>query len=313
MNAVTHMKVPTPFKVGAVNIYVVGDTLIDTGPKTDEALHVVKNIDLTGIKNIVLTHGHVDHHGLASYIREKVNCNVFVHEDDLPAVSNYTNYLEENLEMYTTFLEKTGISKNFIQVFGNYYRDFGYYGENCEVELLKNEFSTSEGVLKIIHTPGHTPGSCCFLLGDVLYSGDTLLPHISTNPSVHSLFDEKCGIEKFQKSLGILSQLHVKEVLPGHGGVITDHEMRIQEILKEHKERREKVISSLSEVPQSLVDVTWKIFGEVPASEIILALAECYDHLKILEKEGIITISEKGVYLFRLKDPHTMKVDSSKS
>jgi glyoxylase-like metal-dependent hydrolase (beta-lactamase superfamily II) len=295
------IKVPTPFRVGDVNIYVVGDTLIDTGAKTPEALDVVKRIDFSLIKNIVLTHGHVDHHGLASYVKNISHCRVFVHENDLQAVSDYKNYLMRNLENYREFLGKTGISREFIQGFEYYYKDFERYGDDCEVESFKNEVETAEGVLEIFHTPGHTPGSCCFLLGNILYSGDTLLSHVSTNPSVHALFDEQCGLKTFQKSLTTLWELDLEEVYPGHGPVIRDYRGRIQEILHEHAERRQKVIMCLSEDFQSLVEITQKIFGDVPASEIILALAECFDHIRTLEKEGIAEIVEKEKYYIKLK------------
>ena len=294
------IRVPTPFRVGDVNIYLVGDTLIDTGAKTPEALEVIKRIDLTLIKNIVLTHGHVDHHGLASYIKNISHCKVFVHEHDVKAVSDYKHYLMRNLENYRDFLGKAGISSQFIQGFEYYYRNFERYGDECEVEPFKNEIETTEGVLRIFHTPGHTPGSCCFLLDNVLYSGDTLLRHVSTNPSVHALFDEQCGLKTFQQSLATLSEFDVEQVYPGHGPVIQDYKGRIQEILHEHAERREKVIMSLSEYFQSLLEITQKIFGNVPASEIILALAECFDHIRMLEEEGIAEIVEKDKYYIRL-------------
>ncbi|MBU7019038.1 MAG: MBL fold metallo-hydrolase [Theionarchaea archaeon] len=295
------IRVPTPFRVGDVNIYVIGDTLIDTGAKTPEALDVIKRIDFSLIKNIVLTHGHVDHHGLASYIRNISHSRVFVHEKDLQAVSNYKNYLNKNLENYRDFLEKTGIPKGLIKGFEYYYGDFERYGDNCEAEPFKNEIETSEGVLKIFHTPGHTPGSCCFLLKKILYSGDTLLPHISTNPSVQALIDEGCGLKAFQESLATLLNLDLEEVYPGHGSVIQDYRGRIQEILHEHAERRQKVIMCLSEDSQSLVEITQKIFGIVPASEVILALAECFDHIRTLENEGIAEILEEEKYYIKLK------------
>lgn len=292
--------IPTPFHVGDVNVYIRGDTLIDTGPKTAEALEVLQNMDFDGIKNIVITHGHVDHHGLAFYMKQVSGCRVFVHESDLLAVSDYKNTLMGKLDNYKEFLEKTGISKRFIQGFERLYRSYETYGENCEVEPFGSTFETGEGILKILHTPGHTPGSCCFLFGKTLYSGDTLLPHISTNASVHAIFDERCGLKPFLESLNTLSQVDIEKVFPGHGTVIEDHKRRIQELIGEYTARKEKVVQCLSENPQSLVEITKKVFGRLPVSEIILALAECYDHLRILEGEGIVDSSEKEVFLFRL-------------
>ena len=293
------MKVPTPFHVGDVNVYCVGDTLIDTGPNTAGAVAVLKTIDLP-IKNVLITHGHVDHHGAAFYLKKIFNCRVFVHENDFLAVSDYKNELKRKSKDYVHFLEKSGISKEFISLFNQYYNGFKEYGEGCEVEVLPDTFETEKGVITVVHTPGHTGGSCCFYVDDVLYAGDTLLPTISTNPSIHAVFDSMCGLNNYQKSLKKLLPLKVKTVFPGHGGVITDHKKRIQQILQGHNERREIVLHSLLKEPQSLVDVTTKVFGEVPATETLLALAECFDHLTMLQEEGIVEITEGNNYFFRL-------------
>lgn len=274
--------------------------MIDTGPKTAEAFEILKKIDLKSIKNVVITHGHVDHHGLAFYIKEITGCRVFVHKNDFLAVSDYKNELERKSKDYKEFLKKSGISKEVVVLFEKYYKAFKDYGEECEVELLKDTCETENGSLKVIHTPGHTGGSCCFLLGDILYSGDTLLPTISTNPSIHAIFDNQCGLKNYQESLEKILEFDLKKVLPGHGHVIEDHRKRIHKILQEHSERKEKVVASLSRKPQTLLEVTEKVFGKVPLTEVLLALAECYDHLRILEKEGVVEVVEKEVYYFRL-------------
>jgi glyoxylase-like metal-dependent hydrolase (beta-lactamase superfamily II) len=294
------IRIPTPFQVGDVNVYVLGDTLIDTGPKTAAAIDVLRQIDLKSIKNVLITHGHVDHHGLASYIREVSNCTVLVHKNDLLTVTDYKNELKKKSKLYKKFLEKAGMQKEIILTFGKYYELFEKYGENCDAEVLGDKFETENGLVKVIHTPGHTGGSCSFLCGDVLYAGDTLLPRISTNPSIHSIFDEQCGLEAYEKSLERISGLNIEKVLPGHGTVIKDYRGRIQEIMTEHLQRQKKIIASLSGSPQTLLEITEKVFGEIALSEMLLALAECHDHLGILKKKGICEQSEKNCYYSRL-------------
>ncbi|MBU7014656.1 MAG: MBL fold metallo-hydrolase [Theionarchaea archaeon] len=287
------IEVPTPFAVGNVNLYLVGDTLIDTGPKTPEALKILNQINLSSIANVVITHGHVDHHGLAYYLKEKTDCTVFVHENDLLSVSAYRTELEKKSWRYSDFLRKSGLSRKLISHFEEYYRGLSTYGESCPAEPLKDIIMTEQGAMEVIHTPGHTGGSCCFVLGDIMYAGDTLLPTISTNPSIHAVFDKRCGLEAYQRSLHTLSQLDVKKVFPGHGVIIEDHARRIQTILREHEQRRLTVIRSLQEAPQSLAEITKAVFGEIRASEILLALAECFDYLKILQKENLADVCEE--------------------
>src|SRR3989475_3114089 len=84
------ISLPTPFYIGAVNVYLVKEdpvTLIDTGPKTRDAIDALRaglraNGLTTGdIRRIVLTHAHEDHCGLARSLRcEAQDAEVFAHE-----------------------------------------------------------------------------------------------------------------------------------------------------------------------------------------------------------------------------------------
>src|SRR4051812_43127690 len=80
---------PTPFVVGDVNVYLIKEdplTLVDTGPKTPEAVSALRaalsrhGVKVSDIRRIVLTHAHEDHCGLAKTIRDEAkDAEVFVH------------------------------------------------------------------------------------------------------------------------------------------------------------------------------------------------------------------------------------------
>src|SRR5256885_14049142 len=83
------ISLPTPFYVGPVNVYLIAEepvTLIDTGPKTKEAMEALKEglrrarLRVSDIRRIVLTHAHEDHCGLARSLRDEAkDAEVFVH------------------------------------------------------------------------------------------------------------------------------------------------------------------------------------------------------------------------------------------
>lgn len=74
------------------------------------------------------------------------------------------------------------------------------------------EFGTER--IKVIHTPGHTPGGCCFLVGTTLFSGDTLFPGGPGN-TAFSGGDEQAIYKSIREKLLVLSD--ETKVYPGHG------------------------------------------------------------------------------------------------
>src|SRR5918998_6469601 len=83
------ISLPTPFYIGPVNVYLIAEdpvTLIDTGPKTREALEALREglrasrVRPADIRRIVLTHAHEDHCGLAKQVRDEAkDAEVLVH------------------------------------------------------------------------------------------------------------------------------------------------------------------------------------------------------------------------------------------
>jgi glyoxylase-like metal-dependent hydrolase (beta-lactamase superfamily II) len=83
------ISLPTPFYIGPVNVYLIKEdpvTLIDTGPKTPEAIAALRSglrsagLSVNNIRRIVLTHAHEDHCGLARSLRDEAkDADVYVH------------------------------------------------------------------------------------------------------------------------------------------------------------------------------------------------------------------------------------------
>jgi glyoxylase-like metal-dependent hydrolase (beta-lactamase superfamily II) len=84
-----------------------------------------------------------------------------------------------------------------------------------DLELEDNQkIEFEQDRLKVLHTPGHTPGGCCFLVGNILFSGDTLFPNGHGNTSF-SGGDERAILKSIREKLLILPD--ETEVHPGHG------------------------------------------------------------------------------------------------
>lgn len=129
--------------------------VIDPGEFTPSLDKALSEIGYENIKYILLTHGHFDHIGGTKNILEKTGnkAEIAIGEKDVPLLSDSTN----NLSLYFCF-EKDPITDI-----------------PCNIALHDGDAITlGESILKVMHTPGHTAGSICFIGEGVIFSGDTL-------------------------------------------------------------------------------------------------------------------------------------------
>lgn len=128
--------------------------IIDPGAQAGLIYEAVVSNGWT-IEKILLTHGHFDHFGAAVQLSERLGAPIYIHPDDAPYLSD-------------TYLNLSGNSGQELII--NHYENFS----DGETIRLK---ANSGFYLKVIHTPGHTPGSVTFyspeenaaFVGDLLY------------------------------------------------------------------------------------------------------------------------------------------------
>ena len=126
-------------------IYIIGDkktneaAVIDAGWDADEIIEIANNEKLK-INKIILTHSHYDHIQRVDELTAKTQADIYFHE-----------------------LESDSIKKHI-------------KGDSVKTIKLKDngEIKVGNIKIKIIHTPGHTPGAICLLFENKLITGDTL-------------------------------------------------------------------------------------------------------------------------------------------
>ncbi len=129
--------------------------IIDPGAQAGLILDVVRRNGWS-IEKILLTHGHFDHIGAAELLSEQLAAPIYIYPDDA-------------LYLTDTFLNLSGNTRNPITV--------SYYEELYDGEIIRLK-ENSEFRLKVIHTPGHTPGSVTYysetenaaFVGDLFYN-----------------------------------------------------------------------------------------------------------------------------------------------
>ena len=126
------------------------------------------------VRYILITHGHMDHIGALEEVRKQTGADVGIHARDAHALREKPDFSLEDGQIIR----------------------FG------------------DVTLKVLHTPGHSPGSVCFLTGNILFSGDTIFPNGPGNTAIAGANEEL-----------ILSSIHSKIftlpedtiIYPGHG------------------------------------------------------------------------------------------------
>lgn len=175
------------------NSYIIGDekecAIIDPG---DEDFKIKKIIEKYSFKPIMIinTHGHIDHIGA----NDKFNLPVYIGEFDLE------------------FLKDP--DKNLSSFF------FHPYIYNSTIYKLKekDEIKIGKILLKVIHTPGHTPGSICLKGDDFVFTGDTLFADGIGRTDFPGGNEEKL-FKSIKEKLFILPEK--TKIYPGHGEIST--------------------------------------------------------------------------------------------
>ena len=300
------ISLPTPFYIGAVNVYLIKEdpiTIIDTGPKTREAVEALRaglreNGLTTGdVRRIVLTHAHEDHCGLARSLRDEAkDAEVFVHDWETGHRAARLEH-EENLRL----LQRAGVPDDEIQLMRRLYEEVRQYADSLEddhcAELIDgNELEFDAGSLRVIHTPGHTPGSCSFLreADRTVIAGDCVLKRITPNPVISP--DPIDPSRRF-KSLAeyLVSLARVRSFAPtliygGHGDPIHDFEELFNRYLRAIRERQEAVISFVPKTGATAWEVSRKMFPDADNVHRFLAVSEAVAHLDYAESEGKIAV-----------------------
>lgn len=176
------------------NCYILTDettgksAVIDPGFESKELNGSVKSAG--NVSMILLTHGHFDHISGVQKIKEITGAKVYIYSGEQNFISDGSLNLGDAL--------------------------FGSAVQPFKADVLLNdgdEISLGGLKIRVIHTPGHTSGGCCFIVENAVFSGDTLMQF--------SCGRTDCPTGSYRQILDSLQKLkNLKgnyKVYPGHG------------------------------------------------------------------------------------------------
>ncbi len=231
-------------------------------------------IDFEDISQIVVTHIHPDHYGLAGRLKQLSHAKIYLH------------YLEKNLikPKYINMGELFEHIDHWLHIHGVITGELPplqtvSLGMEESVAPTLPDITLRGGEIihtrlfsfQVLWTPGHSPGHVCLYepAKKILISGDHILPNttptITPNLGLYPQSSEN-PLGDYLDSLNALKQLDVNLVLPGHQNSFTGLQTRIEELIQHHKQRNSEILKALRDKPKTAYQISAEITWRADAS-----------------------------------------------
>lgn len=306
------LKLPLPFALRIVNVYLLrgssGWTILDTGINTPEARSVWKSALQTlsmrpsDIEQIVLTHVHPDHFGLAGWLQAlaaESGQHVPIRCSPQEQRQMRLVWRGEAQVDFGAWLAENGMEEQAAHTAANSMDDTlamtKPHPPTLETIEPGDAVRMGERRFRAMQTEGHSDGHLMFYQEDeqLLLSGDHVLMKITPNIGLWTQTAPD-PLGRYLASLAELQPLPVRLALPGHRASIHDWGGRIEELLVHHAERLQHVLHAMEAGAETPYAVAQSIFvtSRFSAHEWRFAIAESLSHLEYLRIRGQVALGE---------------------
>ena len=316
--AVPNMYTHADWDLGPTWCYLIAGrktTLIDTGRLGNFNLFcsLLKSTGkkITDIDRVVVTHSHEDHDGNLAEIMSASGAELVAHEIYQSMISYHPNIRDG-----VPHPEFPG-SCRFCPMPEQVYSDcLPYHRQRSEVRVdiaIGDKHALAHDSLSFVFSPGHAPDSLCIVLeNDVIFTGDTILPGITSQPTLAITYrvnrqllpgkyrqsNDVYGLLNFIKSLSRIASLQTEfqATFPGHrlfyGGRfhLLDAGQRAREIIGFHIERCRDILNIIDGSPTTIEEIVVRHFqpSRLTGTGKMLAENEIRAHLEVMKEAGDI-------------------------
>jgi glyoxylase-like metal-dependent hydrolase (beta-lactamase superfamily II) len=304
-----------------VNAYLVdgedGYLLVDSGWNTPESFDALQKelssigADIGDISQIVVTHVHPDHYGMAGRIKELSGATLYLHEIEKQFIEPRYSNMESLLNMTADWLRTNGVPPDETGEIRNASLEIVDLVVPTPPDIVLHgdeTISTGKFTFRVLWTPGHSSGHVCLYEPEkkVFISGDHILPTITPNIGMHPQSVEN-PLGSYIDSLSRIMKLDTEIVLPGHDEPFRELVPRIKEIIRHHGQRNQEILKTVASEPKTAYriagDVTWATsarWQDLPLIHKRMAIFETLSHLEFMvARRKISKTSKDGIIYYR--------------
>jgi glyoxylase-like metal-dependent hydrolase (beta-lactamase superfamily II) len=305
------VRLPIPGGLKHINAWLLPDEggwhLVDTGMDTADVRRAWTSLEQRlplrrALRDIVVTHHHPDHFGLARWLAGR---------HDVPVRMTRPAHAAATASLAKEGMGVPSRSEEFAWRFGldlgddtrrilrgNTYRSIVSGMVDAATIEAGMAIGRGAGGWTVSIHDGHAPGHACLYdsAAGILVSGDQLLPAISSNISLYPSNEQEDPLGQYLESLQVLCLLPTDTlVLPSHGRPFSSLHARAAALREEHEGRLRR-IHAVTAQPAGTMQVAAGIFRleRLDALNRLLATTETLAHLRWLELRGMVTRSGEG-------------------
>jgi glyoxylase-like metal-dependent hydrolase (beta-lactamase superfamily II) len=321
---VYQLKVPIPNNpLENTNVYLIrsdgSHALIDAGWNDDIALQSLHDqlaeigVTFRDISQILVTHAHHDHYGLAGRIRELSGATIALHEIDRDLLTPQYSSFDDYLNRMEQWFRSNGVPEKELPA-SRMFAAMRQAGAAMLPDVILTDgdsISVGDFHLQVVWTPGHSPGHICFHEPErkLLFVGDHVLSVITPNISLQPL-SRNNPLADFISSLGKIRPFDVTLALPAHEHVINDLPARIDEIIEHHEVRNQEILVALKDEPMTAFHIaghiTWMPefggvhFNDLASPDRRMAVSETLAHLEAMRvNDRVVRTDQKEIIYYR--------------
>ncbi len=326
------LRMPIPISLDHINLWLLKDgdgwVIVDSGVDHKSCKAVWDQVFKTflteeQVNRVIITHFHMDHIGLASWLALRCDCPVQMTQGEFEHYHEIVTRDDgKSSEMFKAYFHSLGFDAKDRDVLVEFFKNDKKPEESrvqpSQVEYLKEGqvLTIGDKQWEVVTGNGHSPEHACLFnrADDVLISGDQSLPRISSNVSVFpgsKVIDPLSDwIRSCEKLRDIVPQTTL--VLPAHQEPFKHNPDRMQHMIDEHYQQLAELKAHLDK-KMTAIDARRCMFNrKLDQVQKVLATGETMAHLRYLTQRGevIEQVDEVGLTWFQAVESASATVSS---